>query len=155
ISLADDGDVAYWNHIRVNDGRNFQIGPFSGATKIGGDWFYFDSSTLSRFNSSTILPIDANFAARNTLLTAYSGLTFLGVADLSTARPLSLAGPVKFDTNGYSIVMSGGISGIGSFEKTGAGTAILTSANAYTGATTISAGTLLVNGSTAMSSLAT
>ena len=39
------------------------------------------------------------------------------------------------------------ISGTGSFEKEGAGTMTLTGNNTYTGATTVTAGKLLVNGS--------
>ena len=46
-----------------------------------------------------------------------------------------------------TIALGGDLSGIGSLVKAGAGTLTLGGANAYAGSTTISAGTLLVNGS--------
>ena len=50
--------------------------------------------------------------------------------------------------------MSGVIGGIGgSLVKTGSGTLTLSGINSYTGATTVNAGTLMVNGSIATSSL--
>ncbi|WP_033074182.1 autotransporter-associated beta strand repeat-containing protein [Sphingopyxis sp. MWB1] len=45
-----------------------------------------------------------------------------------------------------AVTFSGMISGTGTFAQIGSGTTILTGANSYTGASTVSAGTLLVNG---------
>jgi autotransporter-associated beta strand protein len=45
------------------------------------------------------------------------------------------------------------ISGTGAFQQNGTGTTILTATNTYTGATTVNAGTLLVNGSIANSAV--
>jgi fibronectin-binding autotransporter adhesin len=50
------------------------------------------------------------------------------------------------DFSGAAITPSVGGSGIGNFTQAGSGTTILTAANAYTGATSVNAGTLLING---------
>ncbi|MFW6254186.1 MAG: PA14 domain-containing protein, partial [Chitinivibrionales bacterium] len=54
-----------------------------------------------------------------------------------------------------SITISGAVGGTGSVTKTGAGELELCGTNTYTGATTVSAGTLKVNGSTASESAVT
>ena len=61
--------------------------------------------------------------------------------------------PVSFtvDTNGYAVTLGGVIQNLnsgtgGGITKAGSGTLTLTAANTYTGATNVSAGTLLVNG---------
>ena len=51
------------------------------------------------------------------------------------------------------LTYGGAISGAGTFEKQAAGTLTLTGANTYTGTTTVSAGTLLVNGRIGASSV--
>jgi fibronectin-binding autotransporter adhesin len=56
---------------------------------------------------------------------------------------------------GATNILSGIISGNGTLQQSGAGTAILTGANTYTGITTISAGTLQVGNSAAAGSLGT
>lgn len=50
-----------------------------------------------------------------------------------------------------NISLSGTLTGTGGFTKTGAGVLTLSNANTYSGATTVSAGTLLINGSIASS----
>jgi len=54
--------------------------------------------------------------------------------------------------NAYDIAIDGAISGNGSILKSSAGTLILSVANTYSGATTVNAGTLRVNGSLAAGS---
>ena len=70
---------------------------------------------------------------------------------LAAASPsISLAsGGGTIDTNGFTIVQTQPFSGAGGLTKAGAGTLVLPTDNAYTGGTTISAGTLQVgNGGT-------
>ena len=52
------------------------------------------------------------------------------------------AGGVTFDTNGFDVGIQNGIAGTGGLTKTGSGTLALSGTNAYTGATTVNAGTL-------------
>jgi rhamnogalacturonan endolyase len=54
-----------------------------------------------------------------------------------------------------SITLGGAISGSGGWEKTGAGTVVLTGVNTYTGSTTVSDGTLQIDGSLAAESVVT
>src|SRR5262249_3087332 len=67
---------------------------------------------------------------------------------------LGAAGTLNFNHSAASYVFAPAISGNGSVNVF-AGTTILTANNTYTGATTISDGTLIVNGSIASSSLTT
>ncbi len=76
-----------------------------------------------------------------------------------TANGLNLANAIIFpgvdptiDTQGNNETMSGVISGIGGLTKIGAGSLDLTATNTYTGATIVSVGALVVDGSIASSS---
>jgi autotransporter-associated beta strand protein len=82
-------------------------------------------------------------------------LSFAG-GNLSLANAIQFgAGDPTFDTAGNDVTVSGVIAGAGALTKIGAGTLSLTTANTYTGATTVTAGTLDVEGSIASSSLTT
>lgn len=73
------------------------------------------------------------------------GGTIQANANTQLNAPATLTGTggnVTFDTNGNTINIPGVLSGPGGLVKTGAGTMTLTADNTYTGATTISAGTL-------------
>lgn len=76
-----------------------------------------------------------------------SGATLaLNLADGDTfTNNVSDSGHITDLASSGTHTISGLIIGPGTFTKTGAGTAILTGANSYSGATTISGGTLLVN----------
>ncbi len=79
----------------------------------------------------------------------------LGAGTIAAAAPVvplrlpmeltGIGGPVTFDTNGNKFEVNGALSGVGGFVKTGAGDMILNAPSTYTGTTTISAGTVLVN----------
>ncbi len=59
------------------------------------------------------------------------------------------SGGLFVDTNGFAVEASSGLSGTGALVKQGAGTLTLSGANAYTGGTTVAAGTLAIgNGGT-------
>ena len=74
------------------------------------------------------------------LQTGATSATFAGSITNSSANTDSLSLTFSAEASG-TLTVSGNISGKG-FVKTGAGTVILSGANTYTGATTISAGTL-------------
>jgi fibronectin-binding autotransporter adhesin len=67
------------------------------------------------------------------------------VSDFDTAE--ILVGGAIIDTQNFAVTASQGFTGVGSLTKSGAGTLTLAGTSTYTGATLVSAGTLLVNGS--------
>ncbi|MBO9579692.1 MAG: autotransporter-associated beta strand repeat-containing protein [Sphingobium sp.] len=84
---------------------------------------------------------------------SFSPLTFNGgtlqfLAGFDSSRSVTLdAGGGSFDTGGNDVTLSGAIGGAGGLTKTGSDTLTLTNGNSYAGGTTISAGTLQVDGS--------
>jgi autotransporter-associated beta strand protein len=83
-------------------------------------------------------------------VTAGSNVTS-GVAGLSVgAVTMAGAGTFNLGTN-TSLTATGAVSGAFALTKTGAGTLVLGGANTYTGATSVNAGTLRVDGSVATS----
>lgn len=81
----------------------------------------------------------------------------VGASDLTSSAPIALAtgSSSTIDTDGRAAAFSGVLSDSGGLVKTGAGMLTLDAANTYTGATTISAGTLALGagGSLASSSI--
>ncbi|WP_161599711.1 autotransporter-associated beta strand repeat-containing protein [Pseudomonas arsenicoxydans] len=78
------------------------------------------------------------------------GGTLRTTADITMARDTTLGSAGgAFETQASKLTQNSSIAGIGALTKAGSGTLTLTSANTYTGGTTISAGTLqLGNGGT-------
>jgi autotransporter-associated beta strand protein len=95
--------------------------------------------------SNAVLGNAANAVDLNA--TAPGGLRFDG-ANIDLARPVSVTFSTNdINTNGFNATVSGVLSGTSGLNKTGAGTLILSNvANTFTGAATVSGGTLLVNG---------
>lgn len=57
------------------------------------------------------------------------------------------AGGLKVDSNAFSVGVTQTLTGVGGLDKTGAGTLTLSAPNSYAGGTTVTGGTLLINGS--------
>ncbi len=73
------------------------------------------------------------------------GGTLRASTDLTSSVPITLkAAGGTVDTNGFTVTLSGALSGVGGLTKTGSGVLRLTGANSYSGGTVIAGGTLVV-----------
>jgi autotransporter-associated beta strand protein len=133
---------------------------------LGTNWGqvqFTDSGGFSAYGSDRVVNIGGSgaalaWASTSNFIANAKTLIFGSVASdaqLGFQNPINLNGAVRtiqVDDNTNSAadcaVLSGALSGAGSsgLRKTGAGTLILAAVNTYTNATTVSAGTLLVNG---------
>ena len=107
-------------------------------------------------NSGTLTTSGADKISDSSAVTVNSGGTF-SLGGNETVG--SIAGAGDFSLNAYTLTaggdnssttVSGAITGTGSFEKTGTGSTSLSGNNTYTGATTISSGTLSVESESAI-----
>ncbi|MFL9499030.1 autotransporter domain-containing protein [Rhodopseudomonas palustris] len=72
--------------------------------------------------------------------------------DVSSRLAAIGSGGATFDTNGSNVTFTSGLSGVGGITKAGAGSLVLSTANTYTGATLINAGTLALSGAGSIAS---
>src|SRR5262249_8155505 len=72
--------------------------------------------------------------------------TLLTTANVTSSRPVTLTTTGTIDKSGSTDTFSGVIGGAGGLTSIGAGALILSRTNPYAGATSVSAGTLLLNG---------
>jgi outer membrane autotransporter protein len=124
----------------------------NGTLTLTGVQTYTGGTTVS---AGTLALSGAGTLAATGAVVVANGATF----DISAAAgdrsigALSGAGDVELGANSLSMgsstssTFSGALSGTGGLTKLGAGNLILSGANTYTGGTTVSAGTLSVNGS--------
>ncbi|HTJ99404.1 MAG TPA: autotransporter domain-containing protein [Bordetella sp.] len=115
----------------------------SGTLALTGANTYDGSITVAQ--GSLALGSDASLGVSfNPLLfNGGSSLRWLDAFDLSASRAVTLSsGTATFDTNGFDTTIRTQILGSGSLNKAGAGKLTVLEGQAYTGATTISAGTL-------------
>ena len=115
---------------------------------------FLDTSSLMVSSGTLILDTSNAFSGGATVtggtLQVGSGGT---TGDLGTGAVVNNAALVFDRSDTWTV--GNAISGTGTLTKSGAGTAILTGANSYTGATTVSAGTLQVGGGGTSGSLGT
>ncbi|SDR62439.1 outer membrane autotransporter barrel domain-containing protein [Rhizobiales bacterium GAS113] len=87
-------------------------------------------------------------------LTMQDGTTLQFVSSAMLSNAINFPGvDPTIDTGGNTAVLAGVISGTGGITKIGSGFLFLNGIDTYTGATTVSAGTLIVNGSIASSAV--
>ena len=79
----------------------------------------------------------------------FGGGTLQASGNFNTTLPMTLTGingNANIDTAGYTVGLSGVLSGIGGFNKLGTGTLSLNTLNTYSGDTTVNGGTLEIAG---------
>lgn len=125
------------------DGNN---GPGTGGTGYGGAVFVMDGASLT-IKSSGDFSYSGNTtvqgSGRSPAATRGQDIYINGASQVITFEVNS--GTAAFV--GSTQTTQGNIAGEGGVTKTGAGTLVLSGAQRYTGATTISAGTMILNGS--------
>ena len=83
----------------------------------------------------------------------FNGGTLRAGSSFSTTLPMALGtsgSGATFDTAGFTVALSGSLSGPGSLTKIGSGTLALSGSNVYSGGTTINTGTLLATSPTSL-----
>jgi autotransporter-associated beta strand protein len=117
-----------------------------GTLRLGDTW---GSSGTCNLSGGT-MTLGGLAAGAGTANFNFNGGTLRAGTTFSTTLPLALntaGGNATFDTAGYTVTLSGALSGPGNLIKTGSGTLVLATANSYTGPTAVTAGTLSLTGS--------
>ena len=127
----------------------------SGGTNIAGSLSLANSSGSNgtyNLNGGTLIlwAINSGFG---TAVFNFGGGTLQANGTFSTAVPMTLTGSggnATVDTAGYTVTLSGSLSGPGGLTKTDSGTLTLTGSDTYSGGTTLSAGQLNINATAAL-----
>lgn len=121
---------------------------YSGGTTIaGGTTRTAHQAALGTGQVTLSDSAAATLDLNNTALAIHS---LAGGGSLASVLTGGAAGILTLQGNNVSpAAFAGAVSGLGGLVKNGAGTQVLSGANTYTGATTVNAGTLLVDGSLA------
>ena len=98
-------------------------------------------------NQGTVTVGTNTAAGTGTIALNNGAILAAGVSGLTVANDIVTTGGGTIDTQANTMTLSGSIGGAGSITKTGTGSLVLTGASAYTGATNVNVGTLLVDGS--------
>jgi autotransporter-associated beta strand protein len=156
-SIAGDGTV-YLGADQLTLGGNDLSTTFAGViSDCGtGSSCYAGSGTggaLAKAGTGTLMLTGANTYTGGTTVTAGTLQLGDGGTTGSILGAIALAGGNLVVDRSNTVSLDGAISGSGSFNQIGTGNTILTAANTYTGATSVNAGTLSVNGSIANSNV--
>jgi autotransporter-associated beta strand protein len=165
ITLQNNGTLlneADGNALSIHQNRGITLGSGGGALVAGFNQPLTVNSVISGSAGNTITILGNNGTVFFTADNAYLGNTILGPVTASGTARLTIgnggtsgtlgAGNVTNDgqltfNRSDAYTYAGEISGSGTLIKQGAGTLTLGGTSTYTGTTTISAGTLLINGS--------
>ncbi|NBY42096.1 MAG: hypothetical protein EBQ49_02090, partial [Verrucomicrobia bacterium] len=146
VSLAGVTDL---QNIAAGTTVNFRLYGY-GATGSGGTFYLID------LGNSTALDFGLNGKLSNVV-----NATGSGTLGINTAGTSTFAGTITNNNEATLTAVTGGtanftgvISGAGSINKTGAGRVNLAAANTYSGATTVSAGTLNIGSAGSIASSA-
>ena len=162
-SLAGAGTVDFGTLLTasLSSGGDSTSTTFSGVLTGTGDLIKTGSGTLTLSGANTftgtvfinggVLSIDSDARLGNSANALnFGGGTLKLTSALTISRAITLSSGGTVDTAGVNSTISSAIGGVGSFTKSGAGTLSLTTANSYTGDTTVSTGTLSIGSSGAI-----
>ena len=124
---------------------------FTGDTRVG-------LGTLSLNHSNALAGSTLNMASSDdgTVAFGLAGNNTYNIGGITGSKNLEIGGNVlSVGANNANSTYSGQISGIGSLTKSGTSTLMMSGASSYTGATVVSDGLLVVNGSISTSILTT
>ncbi len=124
---------------------------FTGDTRVG-------LGTLSLNHSNALAGSTLNMASSDdgTVAFGLAGNNTYNIGGITGSKNLAIGGNVlSVGANNANSTYSGQISGIGSLTKSGTNTLMMSGASSYTGATVVSDGLLVVNGSISTSILTT
>ena len=133
-------------------------GAANALTVTGNASFGGAVTNLSTLSVSGTTDLNASVTSSGTQ--TYSGAVTLGADTTLTGSTIAPASTVNLASyaltlaNSASSTMAGVISGSGTLTKSGSGTLTLSAANTYTGATTVSGGTLAVSNATGLGTTA-
>ena len=125
-----------------------------GTVQLGNAAGLGDATDAVVVASGAVLDLNGQTVTNTNPLTINgTGISSGGALINSSSTAASYAGTVALGSDSSiggsgQLTLSGVVTGTHGFAKIGAGTLILTGASNYTGTTTVSSGTLLVNGST-------
>jgi fibronectin-binding autotransporter adhesin len=164
LGLSNSASAA----VALSVGNNNTSTTYSGGLQGAGSLAKFGTGTLTltgsnSYRNGTTINAGALSVPADYCLGAGSGGITLGGSSkliaganglvLNSARPIivSSGGTSTIDTQAYSMIIAGSITGGGGLTKIGAGTLTLSGSNSYSGTTMASAGTLLLNNTAALS----
>jgi autotransporter-associated beta strand protein/T5SS/PEP-CTERM-associated repeat protein len=133
------------------DGTN-SLATSNGATIGSGGIGIVNLTNRGTFNAGTTINLGLFAGSSGTLNIGAGGAPGIVSGNISGGSGTAI---VNFNHNDPAFVFSSVMSGTLAVNQIGSGTTTLTSVNTYTGATTVNAGALIVNGSIASSSLTT
>ncbi len=124
------------------NGGTFDFATFHGSFRT----LTMNGGTLTRTSGFWYFNQTGSISATGGLPTISGGIMDLRPAG-GTSMPIDVAAGVTLTISAVLANNTGGVFGAAGFEKTGNGTLTLAAPNTYAGGTTVSGGTLLVNGS--------